>query len=244
MTRRWVLVLIALNMCGLIGLAFVYPHMMVAPGPLVPAHARITNNCFACHAPFRGASADRCTACHKVADIGIRSTAGVPRPAARRGIAFHQSLTEPNCMACHSDHREPRLTRSAGPSFAHQLLRADVRDRCEACHRAPNNPLHQAIDRGCAQCHNQSSWKPASFDHSRYFALSGPHNANCATCHVEGNFAHYTCFSCHEHQPDRIRAKHAEEGIANIENCARCHRSDAGEAGGERRERGERGGDD
>jgi hypothetical protein len=247
MTRRWALALIALNLCALIGLIFVYPHMMVAPGPLIPAHAKITNNCFACHAPFRGASAERCTACHKVADIGIRSTSGAPRPPARRGIAFHQSLAQPNCLACHSDHREPRLTRAAGPTFAHTLLRSDVRNRCEACHRAPVTALHRQVGESCAQCHTTAGWKPATFDHGRFFALSGPHNASCTTCHVGGNLARYTCFGCHAHQPGAISARHAEEGITNIANCARCHRSGAGEEGGEGGEGGQRregGGDD
>lgn len=74
--RRWGLWLIVINLCGLIALVFALPHLMIAPGPLIPAHAGITTNCFACHAPFKGASTDRCTACHKVADVGIRTTTG------------------------------------------------------------------------------------------------------------------------------------------------------------------------
>ena len=38
-----------LNLCGLIVLTFAWPHLMVAPGPLIPAHKAITSNCFACH---------------------------------------------------------------------------------------------------------------------------------------------------------------------------------------------------
>ncbi|MEO6217002.1 MAG: cytochrome c3 family protein [Sphingomonas sp.] len=226
-------ILIAANLCGLIVLAFVWPHLMVAPGPLIPAHAEITRDCFACHVPFKGVSEDRCAACHKVADIGIRTTKGVSIGASRRGIAFHQSLDQPNCMACHSDHSGPQLVKTARLSFAHALLRPDVRDRCASCHRAPSTALHAQASGNCAQCHTQKGWKPASFDHARFFALTGPHKTTCATCHVGGNLSRYTCYGCHEHQPDQIRAKHAEEGIRNIENCARCHRSNSGE-GGER----------
>ncbi|GAA0318096.1 hypothetical protein GCM10009087_30640 [Sphingomonas oligophenolica] len=227
--RRWGLILIAVNLCGLIALAFALPHLMVAPGPLIPAHAEIRRDCFACHAPFRGVSADRCTACHKVADIGIRTTKGVPLGAARHGIAFHQALSQPNCMACHSDHSAPHLVKTPRQSFAHELLRPEVRDRCAACHRAPPTALHAQAGSNCAQCHTQKGWKPARFDHARFFALTGPHDRSCSTCHVGGNLSRYTCYSCHEHQPDRIRAKHAEEGIRDIENCARCHRSGSGE---------------
>lgn len=240
MMRRWGLWLIVLNLCGLIALVFALPHLMVAPGPLIPAHASITTNCFACHAPFKGASAPRCTACHKVAAIGLRTTTGAAVQRRGDAIAFHQSLTTPNCMACHTDHSAPHLVKAPRQSFAHTLLKPDVRGQCATCHRAPQTPLHAQAASNCAACHTQAGWKPATFDHSKFFALTGPHNASCATCHTGGDTSRYTCFSCHQHQPDRILAKHAEEGIQNIEKCARCHRSASGDGrkGGESREGG------
>jgi hypothetical protein len=129
------------------------------------------------------------------------------------------------------------LVKASRQSFAHALLRPEVRGQCATCHHAPQTPLHAQAGSNCAACHTTSAWKPATFEHTRFFALTGPHNASCATCHTGGNFSRYTCFSCHEHQPDQIRAKHAEEGIQNIENCASCHRSASGE-GGEGREGG------
>jgi hypothetical protein len=78
MKRPWIWVVIVANLIGLIVLAFVYPSAMVSPGPLVPAHAELEGNCFACHAPFRGATPDRCVACHVVADIGVQTTRGAP----------------------------------------------------------------------------------------------------------------------------------------------------------------------
>ena len=243
MIRRWALWLIAANLCGLIALAFIFPQQMVAPGPLIPAHAGFANNCFACHAPFRGVSVQRCTACHTLAEIGIRTTTGRLMRNDGDAVAFHQSLTEPNCLACHSDHSGPKLVKATKQRFAHSLLRPEVRDQCATCHRAPKTPLHAQAGTNCAACHTQAGWKPATFDHSRYFALIGPHKAACATCHTDGNFTRYTCYSCHEHSPARINAIHAEEGIRDIANCVRCHRSGSGE-GGEGREGGERGGDD
>lgn len=231
MKRRWGLWLIALNLCGLIILAFMWPHLMVAPGPLMPAHANITSNCFACHAPFQGVSADRCIACHKLSDIGIRTTKGLAVPKGRDAIAFHQSLIEPNCMACHTDHVGPKLVKTAKQSFAHALLRPEVRTKCAQCHRAPATPIHAKASNNCAACHSQSGWKPSTFNHNRFFALTGEHNASCTTCHKGGDFKRYTCFGCHEHQPEQIRAEHAEEGIRNIQNCVRCHRSGSGEGG-------------
>jgi hypothetical protein len=70
--------------------------------------------------------------------------------------------------------------------------------------------------------------------------LEGPHATPCATCHINHDTSRFTCFGCHEHQPDAIRAKHVREDIPNFENCAQCHRSTRGEHGerrsGERRD--------
>lgn len=229
--RRWGLILIAVNLCVLIVLAFIRPHLMVAPGPLIPAHSAITRDCFACHVPFKGVSADRCTACHKIADLGVRTTRGVAIAASGRDIRFHQLLAQPDCMACHTGHSGSQLVKTVPTGFDHDLLRPEMRGQCAACHRAPRTAFHTQAGSNCAQCHTPKSWKAVSFDHTRFFALTGPHDTSCASCHVGGNLSRYTCYSCHEHQPDRIRAKHAEEGIVDIENCARCHRSASGEGG-------------
>ena len=87
MKRPWIMLLVAANLAVIMALAFIYPHLMVSPGPLVPAHAQLATDCFACHTPLRGASADRCVTCHAVADIGVRSTTGVAAGADRAGGA-------------------------------------------------------------------------------------------------------------------------------------------------------------
>ena len=55
----WLLIVIAANLVVLVALAFVYPHLMVSPGPLTRGHAELATDCFACHAPWRGAAAQR-----------------------------------------------------------------------------------------------------------------------------------------------------------------------------------------
>jgi hypothetical protein len=76
--RQWIqgAILLALLVLGI--LLFRHPQAMVAPGPVIPAHAEIADNCLACHAPFRGARTDRCTSCHIPAEIGQRTTRGLP----------------------------------------------------------------------------------------------------------------------------------------------------------------------
>ena len=232
MTRRWILIVIAANLIGLAALAFVYPHLMVSPGALVPAHAGLASDCFACHAPFRGASPERCVTCHAVSDIGIRTTQGAALANATAKPPFHQQLIAQDCMACHSDHPAPALARGTRPPFSHAMLRPTVRDRCEACHAPPADAIHRDGGAACGQCHSADHWKPATFDHGKFFRLDGHHNTTCATCHVDNDYRRYTCYGCHEHDPAKVRAKHLEEGIGNFENCVQCHRNSGEKHGG------------
>lgn len=203
---------------------FVYPHLMIAPGKLIPAHQRLNGDCFACHTPLRGASAERCVACHKPADIGRLMTTGqaITRPQA--SIPFHQKLMAQDCLSCHTDHAGVQRLKPTG-HFDHALLSTDVRDQCEGCHKAPADSLHQQISGNCRQCHAQDKWTPATFDHNKYFVLDSDHNAQCVTCHVRNDYRRYTCYGCHEHTLENIRSEHNEEGISNFNNCVECHRS-------------------
>jgi hypothetical protein len=238
--RRWALVLVAVNLIGLVALVFRYPHLMVSPGALVPAHAELATDCFACHAVLRGAVSERCVACHTVADIGLRTTKGVLLARATVKTAFHQELITQDCISCHNGHQGSAFALGSHQTFSHGLLRATARDRCETCHAAPATPLHRNVSGACGQCHNQEGWRPATFDHDKLFLLRGDHDTTCATCHLANDYSRYTCYGCHEHQPDRMRAKHLREGISNFENCIQCHRNGSGEHGergaGERRE--------
>ncbi len=231
MKRRWVLALIAANLLVLAALVVAYPQFMLAPGLLAPGHAKLATDCFACHVPLHGAAAEKCISCHAVATIGVKTTTGAAVVGKPSQAPFHQALTTQNCMACHSDHAGPSLTHRSGVTFSHSLLNNATKDNCVGCHAAPRDAMHLNFGSACAQCHVQDRWKPATFDHSKSFALDGDHNALCATCHVNNDFSKYTCYGCHEHQPDRIRSKHLKEGIQNFDNCVSCHRSAHGERG-------------
>ncbi len=237
MTRA-VWLTVSLVLAAIVALSIVHPHPMLSPGNLIPAHAALQDDCFACHAPLRGASAQRCIACHRVADIGLRTTTGAAIQRAANRPAFHQALIEPDCTACHSDHAGVRAVGAAAARFDHDLLRADARSRCQSCHKAPNDALHRGQQAPCATCHQLPHWKPATFAHDRFFQLDRAHNVSCATCHPDTTFKRYTCYGCHEHDPVRILAEHRDEGIRTIDNCVRCHRNASGE-GGEGEGRGE-----
>ena len=68
MKRGWILAIIAANLLALTALTFIFPNLMVAPGPVVKAHTAIATDCFVCHAPLRGAAAELCISCHAVGD--------------------------------------------------------------------------------------------------------------------------------------------------------------------------------
>jgi hypothetical protein len=228
--RGWVWAVVGANLVAVVALVFAYPHLMISPGSLVPAHAALTETCSSCHQPFRGVAPEKCISCHALPDIGIRTTNGLPLDGQDMGPPFHQALTSQSCLSCHSEHPGGNPN-AREPSFSHGLLNASMRDQCASCHVPPADQLHADKTANCSTCHSQDRWKPATFDHTRLFPLTGPHKATCATCHVTDDFSTYTCFSCHEHDPSRIRAGHLEEGIRNIENCVACHRS--GDAEGE-----------
>ena len=286
MKGRSVWLVTTASLLALLGLAFFYPAAMVSPGPVVPSHAAIASECLACHVPFRGVSPAQCGKCHVPSDIGLRTTTGSPLRAHAERPAFHQQLSEQNCIACHTDHVGSTLGQRSKKPFSHGLVRADTRERCETCHAAPKNDLHRELGVNCAQCHKTEHWKPAtfehaalaktalercegchktptsgsrahltgvsgqcqqchttehwkpaSFEHGKFFELDRNHAASCVTCHNENNYKRYTCYGCHEHTPDKIRAEHEEEGIGNLDNCVSCHKSPGGEHG----ERGEHG---
>jgi endogenous inhibitor of DNA gyrase (YacG/DUF329 family) len=201
---RWLWIVIGANLVVLLALAFVYPHLMVGPGALEPGHAELATDCFACHTPLRGATADRCEACHKLPDIGLRSTRGAVVVKARPvKLSFHQELSDTNCMACHSDHAGPKLTQRSRKPFSHAMLRTATRSRCDSCHAAPTNGLHRALNVSCDKCHKTAAWKPAGFDH----AVLGPAERG-------------RCESCHKAPADRLHQQ-----ITG--NCASCHQPSA-----------------
>jgi hypothetical protein len=222
--NRTVKLILAANLVVFAILAFVYPHLMISPGKLIPGHAKLETDCFACHAPFTGVDSPRCSTCHKSEDIGRLTTKGTPIAKPLTTTPFHQKLVKQDCVACHSDHAGVKRFRLQG-HFNHALLQADARKQCETCHTSPKDTLHQQISGNCSQCHTQEKWVPATFEHDKYFLLDKDHNDKCVTCHLRNDYSRYTCYGCHEHTAENIRRKHIKEGIRDYTNCVECHRT-------------------
>lgn len=227
MKRPWIWGVIVANLVGLVALVFVFPGAMVSPGHLVPAHAKLASDCFACHAPFRGTTTDRCVQCHALTDIGVRTTTGaVIENATKSGISasFHGELIEKTCAACHTDHG-----RLVERRFSHDLLRPATRQACESCHAAPSNALHRDLRVSCHQCHTTERWSPATFDHAQ---LSSATLARCESCHAppDDTFHRQLDTGCREcHTPERWEPSTFDHDRLFVLDrphnapCATCH---------------------
>jgi len=213
--------LIRINLLTCIFIVFWYPHLMISPGILLEGHQDLTTDCFSCHTPFIGSSSEKCIACHSVAEIGLVTTKGVTIQKEKK-VSFHQELIKQDCVACHTDHHGMKVYRSI-QRFSHELLR--TQNNCDTCHQKPTDALHQEIVGNCDQCHSQTRWKPATFDHDKYFRFDSHHNTTCVKCHLNNDYSQYSCYECHEHSPSKIRKEHLEEGIHDYDNCTKCHRS-------------------
>lgn len=221
---KTVKLILAANLLAITVLVFVFPHLMVSPGKLIPGHKQLETDCFACHIAWRGSAAERCIVCHAPNDIGRVTTTGQAIVRAKTVVPFHQELNENNCTACHTDHAGTKRYQWQS-RFDHALLKGAARERCASCHQAPKDNLHEKIDGNCGKCHSQDKWTPATFDHNQYFVLDRDHNDRCVTCHVRNDYSRYTCYGCHEHSLGKIRREHIEEGIDKFDDCVECHRS-------------------
>lgn len=220
MTRIWLVIGGLLAFSVVLTLIYFQPDAMISPGKLTQAHAKLDNQCASCHAPFQGAVAGRCITCHAVHKTG--STKG---QAQADRMSFHRRLTTQDCLTCHTEHKGRIVPVSAQPHFSHALLGQAAQANCASCHTPLKAAFHRAMKGNCSSCHSQETWKPARFDHSRFFALTGPHDVACTSCHaVAQDYRQYTCTTCHAHEPARLQQEHAEEGIVMTANCVSCHR--------------------
>ena len=197
----------------------------------------IEQDCVACHSDHRGVSVYRA--------IRRFSHELLAQNAQEQCHDCHQTPpkdalhweTAANCDKCHSQISwEPA-------SFDHRWLSKATQAKCASCHPAPTDALHRKIVGNCDKCHTQDKWKPATFEHNKYFQLDSNHDVACVKCHLRNDYGNYTCYQCHEHSFNKIRAEHVEEGIYDYKNCTECHRSaDKEEAEGrwEGRQGGER----
>lgn len=226
-TARLVLLV---NLAAIVGLTVLLPAPMLAPGAMIVGHEQLAADCFACHEPFAGASSERCTTCHVVADIGLRTVAGADAAPEPGAIAFHQELREPACVSCHSDHAGVLRYRESR-RFSHELLKASAVEECSSCHLRPDDGLHASTSAPCGACHSVEGWTPATFEHER---LSERERAACVSCHLShrpSDGLHRkvgdACGECHTTSAWKPATfDHAESFVLDRDHdveCSTCH---------------------
>ena len=208
----------------------------VMPGSVIQGHADLEGACQNCHIRFdRAAQRKLCLDCHKPVAADVNA-----------GIGYHGRIKERECRACHTDHRGrgARIVKLDETKFDHAqtdfALRGKHRGRtCASCHRAkakfsqaPSDCVscHRKEDKHknglgpkCENCHNESSWKEARFDHARTkFPLRLSHadpTLKCTDCHLDNKFVDTPreCVSCH--RQDDLKDGHKGHFGARCESC-------------------------
>lgn len=148
-------------------------------------------DCFVCHEPewlgtseppHEGLFPTTCGDCHG-------NDAWLPAIAIRHDwFALRFVHAETPCSSCHTAGYEPGATPT----------------ECVGCHRADYDdaarPSHDGYPVACVDCHDESGWRPSTFDHP--WTLDGAHAATpCSSCHG-GDPAVYAgtpteCVGCH-----------------------------------------------
>lgn len=193
-----------------------------------------------------GHTAPACDKCHTITsfapskyDVTDHDKTRFPLQNAHRAVP---------CENCHKD--DASLRERVSPAIKAQLrqqerpllvsdMQFDQRkplDRCDSCHQDPHGKqfASRVADRGCADCHRDSSFHDVVFDHNKEsrFALTGAHGkVPCASCHTEQEVpgtgvitALYKnlpmqCAACH----DDVHAGQMRHAKTGVTECERCH---------------------
>ncbi len=203
---------------------YLFPKQTISPGDLSRGHQTLEGDCMKCHTMFFGTPGEKCVVCHRPAEIGILTTAGlkIDKNPGQAKAAFHPLLSKDSCLSCHPDHKGMDIGK-VERQFSHDLLQGVNMKQCTACHKGPVDNLHIKNRQECSQCHTPVRWRPATFDHAQYFPFDKDHLADCVSCHQNNNYKAYNCYGCHDHQQAKVEQEHEKAGIYSYQNCILCH---------------------
>jgi len=149
----------------------------------------------------------------------------------------HQEEFGPACLDCH-DGADRMENFDHGRVFVLDGRHAEI--ACEGCHRdkvfkgTPTQcalcHVEPAIHAGffglqCQNCHSSNAWAPAQLRIHRFpLGHGGTGEIECRVCHTS-RYVEYTCYGCHDHQPNAIAERHAKAGVApaDLPYCTQCH---------------------
>jgi hypothetical protein len=115
------------------------------------------------------------------------------------------------CVTCHGNDSQTATYQGLGKE-------------CVDCHAEPD--IHAGtFGIACQDCHSTTAWSPAALRVHEFPLDHGEQGqVSCETCHAI-RYTEYTCYSCHEHDQQRVIEKHSEENInpTELQNCIKCH---------------------
>ena len=215
---------------------------MASPGLLSEAHAFLTANCVACHAPIGASDAANCIACHADNETLLQ----------RQPTAFHAAIDR--CGDCHVEHRgrglRPiemqhdaltaaawRLLNTFGDGYhpseemgRHLMQTGAERPDGQVRSSGPSvvapgeaalrcASCHGNQDRHvgyfgvrCEECHSTASWTIAGFQHP------SPRSHECEQCHRAPPSHFMEHFSM-------VSMRAARRTEARVEQCYLCHQT-------------------
>ncbi len=204
---------------------------LISPGELASAHSELEGirNCTQCHElRQRGASDDRCLACHTPLKVRIE-----------RGRGLHATYADESCTDCHKEHAgaAAHLVRFDTLALDHEIVGfelhgAHAETDCRTCH-APELIQDREVRR----------IKSAAGALERTFLGLG---TTCLACHKsddphDNQFEDRACDSCHGEEvwDDAPGFDHADTrfpltGEHRTVACESCHAESAGTGGSTR----------
>ncbi len=209
--------------------------------PLLGAHSAVANNCILCHANGYSNTPNTCVGCH-LADFNATTNPN------------HKDANFPkDCAQCHDEtawipadfnHNSIYPLTGAHAAIANDCARCHAQgytntpNTCVGCHLADYNSTTQPnhanaqFPKDCAQCHDNTAWVPADWDHDgMYFPIySGKHREawnSCTDCHTSAsNYAVFSCIDCHKHS-NELEVKDQHENVKDYvyasNACLTCH---------------------
>jgi hypothetical protein len=185
--------------------------------------------CLTCHPEnLQTTDLQKCAECHEQHDAIFMSD--------------HQQQYGSDCMVCHDgvdrlsnfDHANffpldgKHASSECTDCHTNNTYRGTVSE-CWQCHQEPD--IHAGVfGLSCDDCHATEAWSPATLLKHEFPLNHGLDDQSlqlqCDSCHTT-NYIDYTCYNCHEHQPDEMTKIHLSEGIGEqeIPQCVNCHPS-------------------
>ena len=206
------------------------------------AHLTTTGFSLSLHQADYADQAITCSTCHPsdLKTLEIQTCVECHTPHDEKFMADHQQQFGLECMSCHDgvdrlsnfDHANffpldgKHATTDCVTCHVNNVYRGTPSE-CYQCHEEPE--IHAGVfGLKCFYCHTADAWSPASLRQHNFPLNHGVEDQNlqlqCEACHGS-NYIEYTCYNCHDHQPDVIVQSHASLNISDqdLPACAKCH---------------------